>query len=480
MINAERWYGVGYSVLAACGVMLMNVAGIAASGPGALSDVAKRALSSDMTVATAAIGELRAQGQSGLDAFLKEAFPDADARNDGKVGVAEPQLTFNNGEECVQVTITKEAKVLNQIAGQYDASASRLFWYTDLHEALEQAKRENKPVLSLRMLGKLTDDLSCANSRFFRTVLYANKEVGDFLRDHYVMHWQSVRPVPIIEIDYGDGRRVRRTITGNSAHYILDQNGRMLDVLPGIYAPKTFLKKVQVLSEQAKSLSSLQDEEFYGCRRKWHQQQLEEMDAKLGKSKVAIVPVAAIDASVADATKAMRRTISKGKAEIGPTQAVLSKPGQIVAGSTRWSELAPEFSEDAVLDQGSVALIAAKNPQMAMQLSLSKALVETPMSRMVRNLSKSIAEDTAQNEYGLHRTVHNWVVQEQAPRDFDALNEKVYAELFLTPSTDPWLGLVPPDTYAALDNGGILAGGGSAAANAFKLQLHEAEKPAGH
>jgi hypothetical protein len=33
-------------------------------------------------------------------------------------------------------------------------------------------------------------------------------------------------------------------------------------------------------------------------------------------------------------------------------------------------------------------------------------------------------------------------------------NERVYAELFLTPGSDPWLGLVSPDTYLALTPGG--------------------------
>jgi hypothetical protein len=39
--------------------------------------------------------------------------------------------------------------------------------------------------------------------------------------------------------------------------------------------------------------------------------------------------------------------------------------------------------------------------------------------------------------------------------DLEKFNEKVYAELFLTPGTDPWLGLLEKDVYAAIDNGGI-------------------------
>ena len=38
--------------------------------------------------------------------------------------------------------------------------------------------------------------------------------------------------------------------------------------------------------------------------------------------------------------------------------------------------------------------------------------------------------------------------------DVDALNEWVYAELFLTPSSDPWLGLAPRDVYTALEDDG--------------------------
>jgi hypothetical protein len=40
--------------------------------------------------------------------------------------------------------------------------------------------------------------------------------------------------------------------------------------------------------------------------------------------------------------------------------------------------------------------------------------------------------------------------------DLDKFNEKVYAELFLTPRSDPWLGLVSADVYTALDGGGIV------------------------
>src|SRR5262249_33964268 len=77
---------------------------------------------------------------------------------------------------------------IDRVAGQRDAHASRLFWYTDLDEAKAEAKRTGKPILSLRLLGKLDEEFSCANSRLFRIVLYANPTISQFLRDTYVLH----------------------------------------------------------------------------------------------------------------------------------------------------------------------------------------------------------------------------------------------------------------------------------------------------
>ena len=86
--------------------------------------------------------------------------------------------------------------------------------------------------------------------------------------------------------------------------------------------------------------------------------------------------------------------------------------------------------------------------------AMTKRVVEDPLLPLVANLQPSIAVDTVRNEYTLHREVHAWFASEQPPADVDAFNERVYAELFLTPSSDPWLGLAPNDVYTALTQGG--------------------------
>jgi hypothetical protein len=136
------------------------------------------------------------------------------------------------------------AAALDKISAQRDAASSGMYWHTDLSAAIAEAKQGPKPILSLRLLGRLDDDLSCANSRFFRTTLYADAELARHLREHFVLHWESVRPVPVITIDFGDGRTMRRTITGNSAHYVLDPQGRVVDCLPGLYSPAEFRRRL--------------------------------------------------------------------------------------------------------------------------------------------------------------------------------------------------------------------------------------------
>jgi hypothetical protein len=132
-------------------------------------------------------------------------------------------------------------------------------------------------------------------------------------------------------------------------------------------------------------------------------------------------------------------------------------PGDNVAEEdATWKKIAALHAEDAKLDHSSVALVAAKqDPAAAMRRAMSKSNVENPLLKIVQNFERSIAEDTVRNEYLLHRQIHDWLAQKPAV-DLNAFNERVYAELFLTPSSDPWLGLAPPDTYTALPSEGLV------------------------
>ena len=58
--------------------------------------------------------------------------------------------------------------------------------------------------------------------------------------------------------------------------------------------------------------------------------------------------------------------------------------------------------------------------------------------------------------YVMHSKLHASPITDRSRNDLDAFNEKVYAELFLTPRSDSWLGLLSPEEYTALENSGVV------------------------
>jgi hypothetical protein len=252
--------------------------------------------------------------------------------------------------------------------------------------------------------------------------------VSAALRERFVLHWQSVRPVPKVTIDMGDGRVIERTVTGNSVHYVLDSEGRPVDALPGLYGPRAFLRVLTETERAARGAAAQQSDE---ARRSyltaWHEARRREASEQLAR----------------DLTEAGLDAIPE-----------TDSPG--------WAKLAalPRHQVDARLDAGSAALFRAKNPdaRVAGRMAMAKAVVEDPLARMLANFQRSVALDTVRNEYDLHQRIRQWFV-DQVPQtlasDVAPLNEKVYAELFLTPSTDPWLGLAPADAYTGLEGNGV-------------------------
>ena len=147
-------------------------------------------------------------------------------------------------------------------------------------------------------------------------------------------------------------------------------------------------------------------------------------------------------------------SISGSKFEV---ERPLLKSFQDVDDAT-WQKIAALHQADYVLDPASVRLIQSKAPSAkeAARKTASKGGYENPMIRMIQNLQRSIGEDTVRNEYALHFTIHQWYADDSAPRDLDQLNARVYAQLFLTPDSDHWLGLVPANTFSGLDNNGLV------------------------
>ncbi|MEH1783472.1 MAG: hypothetical protein V7K67_33485 [Nostoc sp.] len=391
------------------------------------------------------VSVLRKQGPTGLQVFLKSHANNLNSDSSGTV-LPSPVLRV----------------ALDELCQQRDCYASRLYWYTDIEQAKAAARTSGKPILSLRLLGRLDQDLSCANSRFFRVALYPNVEISKLLQDRFILHWQSVRPVPKVTIDFGDGRKLERTITGNSIHYILDASGRPIDAIPGLYSPKEFLRQLQQAEIAVKSYSKLTPSDRESFLKKYHSDRLNSIQAqwvadlsRLGiQSPPKLVEIPKNPSQPPTAAIASSLAVSKMRVETPMLSALQSDAERNqnalaeITDQKVWDKIAQLYATDVKLDQNSISLIRAKKSQSA-------NTQEDNLPIIVKKFEATMALDTVRNEYMLHSQIHQWFIQDKQTRSVEALNDKVYAQLFLTPSSDPWLGLFPSDSYSAIDNDGI-------------------------
>ena len=405
------------------------------------------------------IEQWRDKGAEGLTDLIKQMQPSIRTYIQSK---ARPTFSASSEPDAELVKARADLLFIDQVAQQRDAYISGLYWYTDLAAAIKEADRTDRPILSLRMLGQLDEEYSCANSRFFRTALYADRGISQLLREKFVLHWQSVRPVPVITIDMGDGRTIKRTITGNSAHYVLDSNGRVFDCIPGLYGSGTFARVLTGSYHFVTQLADQDDAAFTKALRMYHEHQAGLLDTRWARiASAALKQAENPKAQVPNARQAGMVAQGKMFVEMPLVDAMLPKapkPTDREADDAVWQRVAKAYAPEAKLDTMSKAMMRRKTltAEEAAARSHMKSRVEDPLVAMVRNFENAVAMDTARNEHLLRRELCNWFVAAQGPMDFDELNQRVYAELFLTPDNDPWLGLVPADTYSALDGGGLI------------------------
>jgi hypothetical protein len=388
------------------------------------------------------LDELRARGPAGLDDLLAryDRLPDPDPAWEAAI---------------------------DHVAGQRYARSSRLYWFTDLERAKQDAHRLHRPILALRMLGDLRDDLSCANSRLFRATLYANTELAGFLRENFVLYWSSERAVPKVTIDFGDGRKLVRTTTGNSAHYVLDEDGHVLDVLPGLYAAQVFeaeLRQSLALAGQVRGMTDAQRiDATVGYHREASAAAHRAWDQVAGTRYIKRAPFLE---GASPLSRAQRQTASKMIIEVPDLEAIQAvAPGEVPDDAAAWAAIGQRvwhITDGAparlrpvpgamVLDDASRALIARlHNAGPADQHATADEL-----AAVIARLEQHIVADTALNQFRVRQAIRDYIVARRVT-DFAALNAWVYDAAFATPGSDPWLGLLPRTQFTGLPGDGVV------------------------
>ena len=410
-----------------------------------LNVLAEKAVSGDPQTAANAVNALRSSGPDGLNALIETYAAEINEFR-----------TSGTGTERWQ----KIAAVIDAVAMQKDAYASGLYWFTDLEQAKKAAGAHNKPILTLRLLGNLNEEFSCANSRLFRSLLYSNTEISRYLRENYVLHWKSVRPAPKLTIDFGDGRKIERTITGNSIHYIIDDDGRIIEALPGLYSPKAFLiylnQAKQVNDALDGKLASQQDIAVMRYRRLSYERISDKRSLAIATSKINLN---------SDDSTTVSLLPAWGASFVAATKTIVVDEMSLLRVSdnfyhyepridfSEWQKLADIYSPTPVIDNASTAFIRRQTAKTG--------LSETEFQKMVGRLRSFVGLDTTRNDLLYHPLLYSQLFSLATEKgtkrpDLEEFNSWVYSEVFKTPDSDKWLGLYSTDVYTALDGNGLV------------------------
>jgi hypothetical protein len=425
---------IRYFALVLMGILLL--ACTASAGGRGVNEMAVEAASDNPATATAAIRELRAMGPTGLDALFGRYAAE----------IQKFSQTGDGDDDWKRI-----AAAIDTVGMQKDNYAAHLYWYTDLEAAKRAAKMQHKPILSLRLLGNLNEEFSCANSRLFRAILYPNAEISQYLRDHYILHWKSVRPAPRITIDFGDGRKIERTITGNSIHYVLSEDGEVIDAIPGLYSPKEFMAYLTGAHAMNTSLRSVPDARHALALMKFRKQNFDRITAArnsaVEKSGVQLVEPKAGTIAVLAAPMAMAKAIIVDEYSILRVYDDFAKFEPEIKFD-EWVKLARIYAPELKIDQNSVRFIRRQNAK--------SGLSDDEMKALLAKIDDFVALDTTRNDYIFHTKIYQWLNERGGTGDLEELNARVYDQIFKTPNYDKWLGLYSPDVYTALDGNGII------------------------
>ena len=222
-------------------------------------------------------------------------------------------------------------------------------------------------------------------------MLFSKDDVANFINKNFEPVWESVRPVPIVRIDFGNGTVVTRTLHGNIATYVCSAEGQVLDVAAGIYAPTVFLQRLDQFRLLANYADQLGKEKRGERVKDYHRSQA----ASFQKNQ---------------APAEFRNVANMSKVAIEGGIKAMLVPGQLVKGPSPATTKSPQVEE----------------------LKSEEDLANW----------KVLAEDTAINESLRRQQVHELLAETGAVKP-QQITKKIYKDILHADLDDPYLGLGP-------------------------------------
>lgn len=259
-------------------------------------------------------------------------------------------------------------------------------------------------------------------------MLFSRDQVAEFVNKNYEATWESVRPVPIVKIDFGNGTVITRTLHGNIASYVCNADGHVLDVIPGIYAPDVYvqrLNELRLLAGWVKALSPEKGDEFMT---NYHRAQAEGKAAPVPRPRLDVRKTVVIEAPVAAMVDV--RKVAGPQPPNGPPGPPKAVPP---AGAAVWADRGKGKIERSV--EGIIAARQAQQPTPAANNSGLTAPEDLASWNLLR-------EDTQGNEAVRRKQVHTLLSNSGKVKPA-AITRPLYRDILHADLDDPYLGLGP-------------------------------------
>lgn len=88
---------------------------------------------------------------------------------------------------------------------------------------------------------------------------FSDDKIAKYLNANFECSWETLRPVPQVLIDFGNGRKLRRTLVGNIATWYCSPDAIPIDVVPGLSTKKEYLRRAEMAVELSSELAKVKD-----------------------------------------------------------------------------------------------------------------------------------------------------------------------------------------------------------------------------
>ena len=102
-------------------------------------------------------------------------------------------------------------------------------------------------------------------------MLFSNPSIVLTMNSLFENTWQSMRPVPTMSLDFGNGRTVKRTMHGNIATVICTPDEKVVDIIGGLLSPAAYSARLIEAAAIAQKLEAMSASEQLAALKRFHQ-----------------------------------------------------------------------------------------------------------------------------------------------------------------------------------------------------------------